>query len=68
MKDGTREAVELSAAELQGPGVIFCPNPRMPLWSNHPRIFIDVVTAGSGACPYCSTVYRLKPGEVVHGH
>ena len=41
-KDGARAAVELTAAELQGPGVVFCPNPKMPLWSNHPRVFIDV--------------------------
>jgi uncharacterized Zn-finger protein len=66
--DATREAVELSASELQGPGVIFCPNPRMPLWSNHPRVFIDVASAGIGKCPYCGTEYRLKAGEQVHPH
>jgi uncharacterized Zn-finger protein len=66
--DGSRETVELSAAELQGPGVVFCPNPRMPLWSNHPRVYIDVATAGVGKCPYCGTVYRLKAGEKVHAH
>ena len=64
--DGSRATVELTAAELQGPGVIFCPNPKMPLWSNHPRVFIDVATAGVGKCPYCRTEYRLKPGEKVH--
>jgi uncharacterized Zn-finger protein len=66
--DGTRQAVELSASELQGPGVIFCPNPRMPLWSNHPRVFIDVASAGIGKCPYCGTEYRLKAGEKVEPH
>ena len=66
--DGSRPAVELSAAELQGPGVVFCPNPRMPLWSNHPRVFIDVATNGIGKCPYCGTEYRLKPGEHVRAH
>ena len=61
--------VELAAAELLGPGVAFCPNPRMPLWSNHPKVFIDVHTTGEGRCPYCGTVYRLKTGEVLHsGH
>ncbi len=54
--------VEVSAADLQGHGVIHCPNPRMPLWSTHPRVFIDVTTTGEGTCPYCSTVYRLKGG------
>ena len=61
-------AVEVSAADLQGPGVVFCPNPKMPLWSNHPRVFIDVATTGEGKCPYCGTVYRLKAGEKVHAH
>jgi uncharacterized Zn-finger protein len=45
--------------------VVFCPNPRMPLWSNHPKVYIDVATTGEGACPYCGTVYRLKAGEKV---
>jgi len=66
--DGSKASVELTAAELQGPGVIFCPNPLMPLWSNHPRVFIDVATAGVSKCPYCGTEYRLKPGEKVHAH
>ncbi len=58
-----KSTVELAAAELQGPGVTACPNPKMPLWSNHPRVFIDVATTGEGKCPYCGTVYRLKAGE-----
>ena len=67
--DGSRASVELTAAELQGPGVVFCPNPKMPLWSNHPKVFIDVATTGEGWCPYCSTVYKLKAGEKVSaGH
>jgi uncharacterized Zn-finger protein len=61
--------VELAAADLTGPGVVFCPNPRMPLWSNHPKVFIDVTTTGEGRCPYCGTVYQLKAGEKRHsGH
>jgi uncharacterized Zn-finger protein len=61
-------AVELVAKDLQGPGVTFCPNPKMPLWSGHPKVFIDVVTTGEGRCPYCGTLYRLKAGEKVHAH
>ena len=60
--------VELLASDLIGDGKTHCPNPKMPLWSNHPRVYIDVTIAGEGKCPYCGTVYRLKPGEVVHGH
>ena len=64
-----KAVVELAGADLVGPGVTFCPNPRMALWSNHPKVFIDVATAGEGRCPYCGTVYRLKAGETVgHGH
>ncbi len=62
-------AVEVLASDLEGPGLIFCPNPKMPLWSGHPRIFIDVASSGDGKCPYCGTVYRLKEGEKVRaGH
>ena len=59
--------VEVAAADMQGPGVVFCPNPRMALWSNHPRVFIDVAAAGEGKCPYCGTVYRLAGGASVRG-
>jgi uncharacterized Zn-finger protein len=62
-----RAIVELAAAELQGPGVTYCPNPKMPLWSSHPKVFIDIVATGEGKCPYCGTVYRLKAGEKTHG-
>jgi uncharacterized Zn-finger protein len=64
-----KSTVELSAADLQGPGVVFCPNPKMTLWSAHPRVFIDVASTGEGQCPYCGTLYKLKAGEKVsHGH
>ena len=33
-----KPVVELAAKDLLGPGVTFCPNPAMPLWSNHPRV------------------------------
>ena len=56
-------AVEVTAHDVQGPGVVFCPNPKMKLWSGHPRVFIDVATTGEGKCPYCGTVYKLKAGE-----
>jgi uncharacterized Zn-finger protein len=58
--------VEVGARDLQGPGVVFCPNPKMPLWSAHPRVYLDVATTGEGRCPYCGTVYRLRAGEKLH--
>ena len=55
--------IEVTAKDLQGPGVVACPNPKMALWSNHPKVFIDVASEGEGKCSYCGTVYRLKAGE-----
>ncbi|HIV72950.1 MAG TPA: zinc-finger domain-containing protein [Candidatus Aquabacterium excrementipullorum] len=64
-----KAVVEVTAADLQGPGVVFCPNPKQSLWSNHPRVYLDVATTGEARCSYCGTVYRLKAGEKVgHGH
>ena len=64
-----KAVVELTAKDLTGPGVVFCPNPKMPLWSGHPRVFLDVASTGEAKCPYCGTVYRMKAGEVVgHAH
>jgi len=60
--------VEVTAQDVQGPGVVTCPNPKMALWSNHPRVFIDIATTGEGKCAYCGTVYRLKAGEQLHSH
>ena len=58
-------AVELDGKDLPA----FCPNPRMTLWSQHPRVFLDVTATGSALCPYCGTEYRLKPGtKLPHGH
>ena len=61
--------VEVLAADVQDNGSVFCPNPKMALWSTHPKVFIDLAHTGEGKCPYCGTVYRLKAGEVLHsGH
>ena len=56
--------VELSASDLPA----FCPNPSMPLWASHPRIFLDVVNESEAMCPYCGTRYRLKPNVHVRAH
>ena len=55
--------VEVRASDLP----VFCPNPGMPLWSSHPRVFLDVAGAGEAMCPYCGTRYRLV-GEAKAGH
>lgn len=46
----------------------FCPNPRMPLWSSHPRVFLDIAETGEALCPYCGTRYRLAGGPLKGGH
>ncbi len=58
-----------STVEVDGSDLpVHCPNPKMPLWSAHPRVFLDVVSTGEARCPYCGTAYRLKPGAVVRAH
>ena len=56
----TREqaAIEVEAQDLP----VFCPNPQMPLWSSHPRVFLDIAELGEARCPYCGTRYRLVGG------
>ncbi len=38
---------------------VFCPNPTMPLWSSHPRVFLELGDRLEAMCPYCGTRYRL---------
>ena len=56
--------VELEGKDLPA----FCPHRKMPLWSQHPRVFLEVAVTGQARCPYCGTLYRLKPGTLVRGH
>ncbi|KAF1015459.1 MAG: zinc-finger domain-containing protein [Burkholderia sp.] len=58
-----RLLVELLAKDLPA----YCPNSAMTHWNTHPRVFIDI-THGAARCPYCGTLYKLRDGEVVHGH
>ena len=59
----SEQAVELGAKDLPA----FCPNPKMSLWSGHPRVFIDL-SHGDGRCPYCGTAYRLAAGVKAAAH
>jgi uncharacterized Zn-finger protein len=47
---------------------VFCPNPSMPLWSSHPRVFLDIAETGFAMCPYCGTRYELEGGPRRDGH
>lgn len=55
---GASSVVEVTPAQLP----VFCPNPAMPLWSSHPRVFLHFTEAGEVSCPYCGTRYRLVGG------
>jgi uncharacterized Zn-finger protein len=56
--------VELEAKDLPA----YCPNPAMPLWSSHPRVFLDFDHDGQAKCPYCGTQYKLAPGTALGHH
>jgi len=64
MNQKTMPVVELEAKDLPA----YCPNPAMPLWSSHPRIFLDFDHHGDAKCPYCGTQYRLAPGVELKHH
>jgi uncharacterized Zn-finger protein len=46
---------------------LHCPTADAPLWSRHPRVFLDVTQSGHVLCPYCGTKYVFK-GSVPKGH
>lgn len=55
--------IEISAHDLP----LHCPTQKAPLWSQHPRVFLDVMQTGEAVCPYCSTRYVFK-GDAPKGH
>ncbi|SPE25889.1 conserved hypothetical protein [Burkholderiales bacterium] len=55
--------VELRADELPA----YCPNPSMPVWNHHPRVFLEVTAGNTTMCPYCGTRYRLAAGQALAG-
>jgi uncharacterized Zn-finger protein len=60
---------EDAVVELDGSDApAFCPHPKMTLWNQHPRVFLDLAVTGEARCPYCGTRYRLKPGSRIHRH
>ena len=63
MSKAPAPAVVVHAEDLP----VYCPNPGMPLWSSHPRVFLDVARAGDAKCPYCGTPYRHE-GEARARH
>ena len=64
MSEENRAPVVIKAEDLP----VYCPNPAMPLWSSHPRVFLDIEHTGEVMCPYCGTEYRLAGGPLAGGH
>ncbi len=46
---------------------VYCPGPNAPLWSMHPRVYIDLGPTGRASCPYCGATYQLD-GPAPAGH
>ncbi len=55
--------IEITDKELP----LHCPTASAPLWSRHPRVFLDVTGTGRVLCPYCGTQYVFK-GAAPKGH
>lgn len=50
------ETIQVTAKDLP----VYCPGPKAPRWSMHPRVYLDVEKTGEAICPYCGTHYQLK--------
>ena len=55
--------IEVTAKDMP----LHCPTAGAPLWSRHPRVFLDVTRTGAVLCPYCGTQYVFK-GAIPKGH
>lgn len=51
----TPAVIEVTSSDLP----IHCPMDNSQLWSSHPRVYIPVEAAGTAACSYCGTIYKL---------
>ena len=50
------ETILVTEADLP----VYCPGPKAPLWSMHPRVYIEIEKEGMASCPYCSASYQLE--------
>lgn len=50
------QPVQVNADDLP----VYCPGPKAPLWSMHPRVYIELAKSGTAACPYCGATYQLQ--------
>jgi len=56
--ENAQRLMEVGAEDLP----LHCPMPGQSLWNSHPRVFLPIADKGEILCPYCGTLYRLKPG------
>lgn len=69
MQASTQVSAPVAVVELQAKDLpAYCPNPAMPLWSSHPKVFLDLSHGGSATCAYCGTQYKLAAGTVLKAH
>lgn len=50
------ETIVVKSADLP----VYCPGPHTPVWSMHPRVYIEIEKHGTASCPYCSATYQLE--------
>lgn len=55
------ETIQVNAKDLP----VYCPGPKAPRWSMHPRVFLDVSKTGEATCPYCGAHYVLQGDGLV---
>ena len=60
---GDPRQIEVTERDLP----LHCPVADAPLWSRHPRVFLDVASTGQALCPYCGTKFVFK-GVPPKGH
>jgi uncharacterized Zn-finger protein len=39
---------------------VFCPPKDAELWSQHPRVYIDMTDKAEVNCPYCGNIFTKK--------
>ena len=63
MSPDSARVVEVTQKDLP----LHCPLPGAPLWSRHPRVFLDVAKEREVLCPYCGMKYVYQ-GAAAKGH
>lgn len=54
------ETIQVTAKDMP----VYCPGPKAPRWSMHPRVYLDVAKTGEALCPYCGAHYVQQVADV----